>query len=172
LDFRREPREVVAAGDPGHRVTTLFVEQDKTGKTTPINVTAGRLTYADAQRQAHFEGGVTMKGADTTVTADKLDIFLRARTGGGQSGSGPSQLDRAVASGNIAIQQPNRRATGDSLIYTAAEGKFVLTGGPPSIFDAERGKITGDSLTFFQRDDRVLVESKSSPTITRTRVAK
>ena len=173
LDFRREPREVAAVGDPSHRVTTLFVEQDKNGKTTPINVTAARLTYADAQRQAHFEGGVAMKGADTTVTAEKLDIYLRARTAGtGQTSAGPSQLDRAVASGNIAIQQPNRRATGDNLIYTTSEGKFVLTGGPPSIFDAERGKITGDSLTFFQRDDRVLVESKSSPTITRTRVAK
>jgi len=29
------------------------------------------------------------------------------------------------------------------LVYTAADDKFVLTGGPPSIFDAERGKITG-----------------------------
>jgi hypothetical protein len=55
----------------------------------------------------------------------------------------------------------------------ASEGKFVLTGGPPSIFDAERGKITGGSLTFFSLNDRVLVESSnSSPTVTQTRVAK
>ena len=44
------------------------------------------------------------------------------------------------------------------LVYTAADDKFVLTGGPPSIFDAEQGKITGVSLTFFRHDDRVLVE--------------
>ena len=172
LDFQREPREVLAVGNARQRVTTLFVEQDKNGKSTPINVTAARLTYADAQRQAHFEGGVTMKGADTTVATDKLDIFLQPRTANNGQSAAPSQLDRAVASGNVAIQQPNRRATGENLVYTASEGKFVLTGGPPSIFDAERGKVTGDSLTFFQRDDRVLVESKSSPTITRTRVAK
>jgi len=49
----------------------------------------------------------------------------------------------------------------------------VLTGGPPSIFDAEHGKITGDSLTFYKRDDRVLVEGKeASPTVTTTRVAR
>jgi len=35
-------------------------------------------------------------------------------------------------------------------------------GGPPSIFDAERGKITGVSLTFFRGDDRVLVEGEAS----------
>ena len=58
-------------------------------------------------------------------------------------------------------------------MYTAAEDKFVMTGGPPSIFDAERGKITGDSLTFYKRDDRVLVEGKeTSPAVTTTRVAR
>ncbi len=173
LDFRRDLREVIATGDRTRGITTVFIEQDKNGKTTPLHVTAARLTYTDAQRQAHFEGGVTMQGADTTVTADRLDIFLRPRNGpAAQAPAGPSQLDKAVAAGNVVIQSPSRRATGESLTYTASEGTFVLTGGPPSIFDAERGKITGDSLTFFRRDDRVLVESKSSPTVTRTRVAK
>jgi len=49
----------------------------------------------------------------------------------------------------------------------------VLKGGPPSIFDAEQGKITGVSLTFFRHDDRVLVEgNNSSPAVTQTRVAR
>ena len=78
-----------------------------------------------------------------------------------------------MAEGKVVITQPTRHATGDRLVYTAAEDKFVLTGGPPSIFDAERGKITGDSLTFFRHDDRVLVEGKeTSPTITKTQVAR
>ena len=66
-----------------------------------------------------------------------------------------------------------RRATGQNLVYTAADDRFVMTGGPPSIFDAEHGKITGDSLTFYKRDDRVLVEGReASPTVTTTRVAR
>ncbi|MGZ3356867.1 MAG: hypothetical protein ACXVBO_18700, partial [Isosphaeraceae bacterium] len=97
----------------------------------------------------------------------------RGQTGASAGQAGPSQLERIVAEGHVVIQEPNRRATGDRLLYTASEGKFVMTGGPPSIFDAERGKITGGSLTFFNRDDRVLVESSnSSPTVTQTRVAK
>ena len=175
LEFRREPREVIAGGN-GQPVTTVFVQQDKTGKTTPIDVTASKLTYTDSNRQARFEGGVTMKGADTTMTANHLDIFLRPSrvdSAGGKSDTNtPSQLEKAVASGNVVIQTPTRRATGENLTYAASEGKFTLTGGSPSIFDAEHGKITGDSLTFFQHDDRVLVESRNSPTVTRTRVAK
>ena len=59
------------------------------------------------------------------------------------------------------------------LTYASAEDKFVLSGGFPSIFDAERGKITGVSLTFFRHDARVLVEGNSaSPAVTQTRVAR
>lgn len=78
-----------------------------------------------------------------------------------------------IADGHVNIVQPNRHGNGDHLVYTAADGKFVLTGGSPSIFDAERGTTRGDSLTFYNRDDRVLVDSTSSvPAITQTRVAK
>ena len=85
----------------------------------------------------------------------------------------PVGLDRMIATGHVVIQQPGRRAEGQTLVYTASDDKFVLTGGPPSIFDAERGKITGVSLTFFRTDDRVLVEGKpSTPVVTQTRVAR
>jgi lipopolysaccharide export system protein LptA len=78
-----------------------------------------------------------------------------------------------VAQDNVVIQQANRRADGQNLVYTVADDKFVLTGGPPSIFDAEQGKITGVSLTFFRGDDRVLVEGgTSTPVVTQTRVAR
>ena len=115
-----------------------------------------------------------MRGADTTVTAARLDIYLKPNgaTASNVAAAGPSQLEKAVASGGVVIQDSGRRATGENLTYTAAEAKFVLTGGSPSIFDAEHGKISGDSLTFFQHDDRVLVESRNAPTVTRTRVAK
>jgi lipopolysaccharide export system protein LptA len=110
-----------------------------------------------------------------TVTYGQADVFLQPRdqSASAQSLAGPGKIDHIVAWDHVVITQPNRRGTGDHLIYTAADDKFVLTGGPPSIFDAERGKITGVSLTFFRGDDRVLVEgSDSSPTVTQTRVAR
>jgi len=174
IEFDRNQRSVVAQGN-GDPVSTVLVQIDKHGNATPITITAKRLTYTDDQHRAHFEGGVVARGADATVTAAGLDAYLvpRDRATSGKTMNSQGQLDRIVAQGNVVVQEPSRRATGDQLVYTAAEDKFVLTGGPPSIFDAEHGKITGDSLTFYKRDDRVLVEGKeTSPTVTTTRVAR
>jgi lipopolysaccharide export system protein LptA len=175
IQFDRDGRSVVAQGN-GQPVSTVLVSVDKSGKATPVAITCARLTYTDSQRQIRCEGGATAKGSDMTITASVANAFLLPRDQS-QSGASPvvssSQLDRIVGHGNVVIQQPGRRAAGQDLVYTVAEDKFVLTGGPPSIFDAEHGEITGDSLTFYKRDGRVLVEGRSSsPTVTTTRVAR
>jgi lipopolysaccharide export system protein LptA len=164
-----------ASGQP---VSTVLVQVDKSGKATPVRITSARLNYADAERKIVLGGGVTAKGSDTTLTGQEMTVFLlpqsQTRQSPATAGRGTAgQVERIVAEGKVVIAQPTRHATGDRLVYTAAEDKFVLTGGPPSIFDAERGKITGDSLTFYRHDDRVLVEGReTSPTITKTQVAR
>ena len=153
----------------------MLVQTGKDGKTTPTTITSARLTYTDSERKAHFEGGVRAEGSDVTITSRQADVFLQARTQATQDQAlaGPGKIDHMVAQGQVVVIQPTRRATGEQLVYTAATDQFVMTGGPPSIFDAERGKITGVSLTFFRHDDRVLVEGNdSSPTVTHTRVAR
>ena len=124
-----------------------------------------------------------------TINAQQIDVYLKpadpdakdsARGGTGAQkkpvlpgSDGPSKIDHMVAIGKVVVTEPNRRAVGDRLVYTADDGKYFLTGKSPSIFDAERGTVWGDSLTFYSHDDRVLVESKrSSPTITRARTTK
>ena len=178
LQFDRDHRSLIAqAGTQGSTqpVSTVLVQVDKSGKATPVHITSAHLNYADAERKILLDGGVTAKGPDTTLTAQQMTVFLRSRSES-QASVGPAtpgQVDRIVAEGKVMVAQPTRRATGERLVYTAAEDKFVLTGGTPSIFDAERGKITGDSLTFYRHDDRVLVEGReTSPTVTRTQVAR
>jgi lipopolysaccharide export system protein LptA len=142
---------------------------------SPISITAAKLTYADSERRIHYEGGVVARSSDFTASAKTVDAYLlpRSQTSNNQSFAGPGQLDRMIAQDDVAVQQPKRRAEGQKLVYTASDDKFVLTGGPPSIFDAEQGKITGASLTFFRGDDRVLVEgAANTPVVTQTRVAR
>jgi lipopolysaccharide export system protein LptA len=193
IEFDRDHRSMVAGGASAvgsaasQTVSTVLVQadkvqadktqsdgsQDKSQKPTLIAIRSARLTYADNERKAHFDGDVVAKEADATITAKKMDAFLQARGAADQSLTGAGKLEKIIAQEQVVITQPDRRATGDLLIYTATDDKFVLTGGPPSIFDAEHGKITGVSLTFFRRDDRVLVEgNNSSPTVTQTRVAR
>jgi lipopolysaccharide export system protein LptA len=190
LQFDRDRRSLLAQGlaqglsqrSLAQPVSTVLVQVDKSGRATPVRITSARLNYADAERKIVLGGGVTAKSSDATLTGQEMTVFLlpQSQTRQSPATAGPGtagQVERIVAEGKVVIAQPTRHATGDRLVYTAAEDKFVLTGGsssgPPCIFDAERGKITGDSLTFFRHDDRVLVEGReTSPTITKTQVAR
>ena len=191
IHFDRDHRSVIAEGTSARPAQTVFVQVEKPaanqteaqraskmsplGRSSPITITAKRLTYVDSDRKVHYDGGVLAKGIDFTASARTADAYLlpRSQMTANQALPAPGRLDRMVAQGDVTIQQTNRRAQGQTLTYAAADDKFVLTGGPPSIFDAERGKITGVSLTFFRRDDRVLVEGEgSTPVVTTTRVAR
>jgi lipopolysaccharide export system protein LptA len=179
IQFDRNHRSVVAQGSPTQLVSTVLVQIEKSGKVTPVKITSDRLAYTDSERKAHFEQAVQAKGADLTITSKVMDVFLQPRdqTTSNQpitgAGAGNGKIDHIVASGQVMILQPGRRATGDQLVYTTSDDKFVLTGGSPSIFDAEQGKITGVSLTLFRHDGRVVVEgNNTSPTVTQTRVAR
>ena len=196
IQFERDRRSLVAEGTSAQPVSTVLVQakleqpekprnggehktkgkaEEKRGETSPVVITSARLTYADVEHLAHYEGGVVAKGVSFTASCSTMDVYLvpRSQPSGIQPVAGPGRLDHMVAHGDVVVQQPRRRAEGQTLVYTAADDKFVLTGGSPSIFDAERGKITGVSLTFFRADDRVLVEGEAStPVVTQTRVAK
>jgi lipopolysaccharide export system protein LptA len=178
IEFDRDRRSILAHGSAdGSRgaVSTVLVQADRGGKVTPVKISSGRLTYVDAERRARFDEGVELKAADFMLTAAQMDLFLVAQSAAGGAAAAPdtSRLDRIVAEGKVVIKQPARRATGERLEYTPGQDKFVLSGGSPSIFDAEHGKITGDSLTLFRADDRVLVEGTvTSPSVTQTRVAR
>ncbi|HSZ64515.1 MAG TPA: LPS export ABC transporter periplasmic protein LptC [Terriglobales bacterium] len=189
LQFDRDHRSLVAQGAARssdksadknavpQQVSTVLVQVDKTGKVTPVHITSARLTYTDLERKVFLDGGVTAKTTDTTMTSQQMTVFLlpqsRAKAGSGTGPGLPGQVDRIIAENSVVITQPTRHAAGDKLVYTASDDKFVLTGGAPSIFDAERGKITGDSLTFYRHDDRVLVEGReTAPAVTKTQVAR
>jgi lipopolysaccharide export system protein LptA len=172
----QSPAPTLALDQP---VSTVLVQVDKTGKVTPVHITSARLNYADAERRVFLDGGVTAKEEDATMRAQQMTVFLlpRSQSRAGTNPAMPGQVDRIIAEDRVVMTQPTRHATGDRLFYTSADERYVLTGGPlsgpPSIFDAERGKTTGDSLTFYRRDDRVLVEGRgTSPAVTRTQVAR
>ena len=154
LQFDRDRRSLVAEASPTQPVKTVLVQVDtKTGNVTPVTITSAHLTYTDSQRRALFEGGVTARGADTTgayatMASREMTVFLVAQ--GQKSGAGPvsavggsagTQVEKIVAQDGVVLTQPTRRATGDHLVYTAEDEKFVLTGGPPSIFDANEARL-------------------------------
>ena len=176
IQFQKDQRIIVADSSSQQKVSTALTSTDKSGKTTPIHITSDHLVYHDSERAANYQGDVLARGPDMTLTSSEMEVFFAPASQSPEKrapAGTPANLQKIIASGAVVVAQPNRHATGDKLVYTSEDDRFILTGGPPSIFDAERGKITGVSLTLFRRDDRVIVDGNSSlPAVTNTRVVR
>jgi hypothetical protein len=78
-----------------------------------------------------------------------------------------------LALGNVVVRQGDRRGVAEQGEYLVADGKFVLSGGQPTITDASSDTTTGHSLTFFVANDTILIDSQEgSRTLTKHRVEK
>jgi lipopolysaccharide export system protein LptA len=157
----------------------------ETGRSNPPTlwkVTAPTLTYWSAQGKAHLEDGVTARSSQGLLVSHSLDLYLSqpapAPTAIGTSPAAASplagrQLEKAIAQGAVVVRQGDRRAMAEQAEYTAADGKFVMSGGEPTIADAGSDTTTGHSLTFFVANDTILIDSQEgSRTLTKHRVEK
>lgn len=141
---------------------------------TLVSVASRRLDYSDKKRQADFEGDVTAEQSGQTMRAEDALVFLKPeeKSSSEHAGKGNSQIDRVVATGHVVFTQPGRRGEGAKLVYTADDGKYVLTGTPeakPQLWDREHGTTTGTALIFNSQDDSVEVSGGKSSAVTQTR---
>jgi lipopolysaccharide export system protein LptA len=148
-------------------------------------IVAPELTYWNDQGKAHLEGGVLASSDQGSLESRTLDVFL-TQPGAAGAPSGPQmpqvtqastsasrQLNRVVALGDVVVRQGDRRGMAERGEYTAADGKFVLSGGSPTVSDNSSNTATGHSLTFFVANDTILIDShEGSRTLTKHRVEK
>ncbi len=128
---------------------------------------AGTLAYRSATGVARLEENVHAESSAGEIQSPRLDLFLTAAAGQ------PQRLARGEATGGVTVKQGARRGAADRADYFASEGKFVLSGGKPTLYDGALGATSGRQLTFFLADDRILVESEEgSRTVTKHRVDK
>jgi LPS export ABC transporter protein LptC len=156
-------------------------------------IRAPMLTYWGDTGKAHLETGVTADSQQGSMQSRTLDVFLTpaapskaSAANAGSTSTPPAsakpgqqlpsegrQLDHALALGGVTVRQADRRGTADQAEYTASDGRFVLSGGQPTIIDASSDTTTGHSLTFFVANDTILIDSQEgSRTLTKHRVEK
>jgi LPS export ABC transporter protein LptC len=138
------------------------------------------LTYWGDQSKARLEGGVAASSDQGTLHAQTLDVFL-GRGSPKRSAEQPAtanlgaggELDRVIGRGNVVVEQGLRRGVAEQAEYTAADGKFVLSGGEPTVTDGSSNSVTGSSLTFYVASDTILIDSQQgSRTLTKHKVEK
>jgi lipopolysaccharide export system protein LptA len=143
------------------------------------HLAAETLAYQDLENRAHLERNVVVQSDAQRMRSGLLDLyFTRTKTPGplekGSSApTGAQQISRAVGEGGVVVEEQNRKATAERAEYSAADGKFVMSGGHPTLFDSTQGTTSGRQLTFFLADDTIIVDSENgSRTLTKHRVEK
>ena len=176
IDLVREPRSLSASGSVRAifpQTNTAVKGKASEAKPKPWHVSAGKLTYLEKEDRAHLEKDVVIESGNDRVQGAIVDLYFTRATPAEASGnsSGARQISRAVATGGVVVEQGARHATAERGEYTAADGKFVMSGGNPTIFDSASGTTSGRQLTFFLADDTIIVDSeKGSRTLTKHRV--
>ena len=181
ISISRDQKDFKAMGN----VTTAFVQtsgasllsasDSKESGPTLWKAYASELDYSGEKGQAHLAGGVRIISREVSLSATTLDLDLGAAKPVSTSVASPlgGPLTRAVARGDVVVRKGAVRATADRAVYTAAEEKFVLSGGKPTITDASGNSASGRSLTFFIPNDTILIDSQEgSRTLTKYRVEK
>ncbi len=95
-----------------------------------------------------------------TVTSQELKAFLTPKDDKNSDGS---SLDRAIANGDVTIFEeiaPGRTRTGTAqhCEYYTKEDKVILNGGSPQMLDSYKGITKGAELTYYNDDDRLVVQ--------------
>jgi len=186
LEITQNPQSLKAYGPEG--TTAAVVSANLTSnlgakhQQSVVRIHSRTLDYSDAERLGNFRGAVVAEDPDGVIRADETQVFLTPKAGAGQraakaglASQDSSQIDHIVAIGNVVMTQPGRKATGEKLVYTADDGKYVLTGTPkdlPHVYDQVKGTTTGARLIFNSQDDSVVVSGGQSSAVTETRTPK
>lgn len=156
LQRQVSPFDSPPAGAAGRRTGTSKPPQATPATpsaTQPVTIQADGVEYSDLTRKAIYRGHVRMISSGATLQADQLEAYFTQ-----SAPAEASKLQRAEADGRVTVVEPGRRATGDRAEYFAATGKIVMTGGPPTLYDSEKGFVTGRSLTFSVLNDSLLID--------------
>jgi lipopolysaccharide export system protein LptA len=185
LQFERKNGRLTARGDGGgspmavHTVLTSAgsaagdksngsSKESLAGRAAIVRIGSREMVYSNESRTAQFTGGIKVESADGVMRGQQAIAYLQSPSGtkGGSAAADAGFLggtvEKVAVSGAIEVEQTGRRATGDRLLYTAADGVFVLTGTeaqPPRVMDAVRGTATGRELRFRQQDESVVISN-------------
>jgi lipopolysaccharide export system protein LptA len=115
----------------------------------PLEIDAPRTNWDLKARSAVFEGGVTAKRGEFTLTCDTLTVTFASR-------DRTDAVELAIAEGNVAISRDERTATGKRAELHGATGEVVLTGNPTLVEGSNR--LTGEVVRLFLDDERISCE--------------
>ena len=166
LDEAAGNLEIDGAARTRFRVTQI---NDDTGlpEESLTNGRAMSMHYADDLRRVTYTTDARLSGPRVDLTADVIEVYLHENS---------NALDRITASGEVTLVMTGRLASGESLVYYDADGRYEMQGEPVRIVEEDGGEgeeegqengadecreTTGRTLTFFITADEVSVDGQA-----------
>jgi lipopolysaccharide transport protein LptA len=130
--------------------------EDKRDLGRPIHITSDAVESDHTMGWVEFTGNVKATQEDAVITADRIKIFYRSD---GASSTAATTVEKIVSQGNVKIlfDHKTKTAVAELAEYTADQQVLVLSGGAPTVWSGEN-VIHGKKITFFQAEDRTVVE--------------
>jgi lipopolysaccharide export system protein LptA len=124
---------------------------DPVDRNQPIDVTSDKVEARWKENLVIFKGNVIARQKDMVIYADSLEVTTN------EDGKG---IERAVAGGNVKIQQGPRIADCQKAVFYNLDQKLVLTGDPK--ISEGNNIILGDEIIFLIDKNRVDVKGGPS----------
>ncbi|MEI6153769.1 MAG: lipopolysaccharide transport periplasmic protein LptA [Deltaproteobacteria bacterium] len=130
-------------------------EEDKEDKLSffdtkkPIDIVSDTMEGFDKEKYVVFKGSVVARQEDLFIFSDTIEAYMSEET---------NEIEKAHAKGNVKIVKKERTATSNEAIFENAKGEIVLKGNV--IVYSGQDKLTGETVTYYVNEDRVVVEGE------------
>jgi len=139
----------------GKVTTTLpIAEKDHAGdaKSKLMVGRAGSFAYSDQTRVATYTTTAQLDGDQGNLQAAKIEMKLA---------KGENTLEGLEADRQVTALVERRTVTGAHLSYSPTDDKYIVTGAPVRMIDAECQEWLGKTLTFWKASDRVQIDGNN-----------
>jgi LPS export ABC transporter protein LptC/lipopolysaccharide transport protein LptA len=141
-----------ASGGVASTTVLDSTDKDKQKQRARSIATGKDLTYDDTTRRLRYTGDAHLNGPDGDMKAERIDLYLK------ESGD---ELERAEGYEKLTLREQNRETTGNTMVYTTADEKYVIVGTPVKIIDECERETIGRTLTFFKSTNNIVVDGNS-----------
>lgn len=123
--------------------------------TPPTKITSTTLEVDYHNYVALFDGKVSVKDPEFTLTCDKLLIFMTPPDEKKADDSAEGAVTSAKCSGNVHMVCGDIEARAGNAVYTRDDARVVLQDEP--VVTKGKQKVTGQTITIWLNDGRVVV---------------
>ena len=119
-------------------------------ETKPIDIVSDTMEGFDKEKYVVFKGSVVARQEDLYIFSDMVEAHMNEAS---------NEIEKAYAKGNVKLVKKERTATCNEATFDNKKGEIILKGNV--IVYSGQDKLTGDVVTYYVNEDRVVVEGET-----------